>query len=304
VTSNVEPEEAQAILSMMDGKSRADAEISQRDFRKPCRLNQPQLEEIKGRVLDTVTDLGTFLSDTLSSPCRVDLVGVGEANAEGLFDKIGEHFTMLRFRSRGEFGWLTWDNRAAVTALERIFGTSPKAPEARRLTRLENQVLGNLLANFAGVATEPLEVKLDELVIVENTAQIGSWHDAERDPDSHRLHLEFSIDGEGETSVLHLYLPGFRKETEGIAAVPADAELPAHLREVTVEVTVRLAECEIPLAQLLALEEGDVIPTPVRIGEHATILVEDQEVARGRLGRHRGSFAVRTEELIDRMEES
>lgn len=303
MSSNVEPEEAQAILSMMEGKSHAEATISERDFRKPCRLSQPELEEVEGRAVESIGDLGTFFSDTLGSPCRVDLVGVGESNAEGLFSELGEHFALLRFQCRGAIGWLAWDNRAAVAALERIFGTAANEPEARRLSRLENQILGNLLANFAAIAAAPLDATLEEFVVVENEAQVGSWRDAGGEPDPHRLHLEFSLDSEDETSVVHVYLPGFQKEIRA-ATLPADLTLPSHLKGVSVEISVRLAECEIPLAQLLSLEEGDVIPTCVPVGTLATVLVEGREAVRARLGQHRGLYAVRVEELIDHPEPS
>ncbi len=81
-------------------------------------------------------------------------------------------------------------------------------------------------------------------------------------------------------------------------------ELPKHLDNVEVELGIRLAECEISLNQLLALEEGDVIPTSVRNGDPATVLVEGKELATGRLGTHQGHFAILVEQMIDHVEES
>jgi len=305
VSSNVDPEEVQAIMNMMDGDGRVPANVAQRDFRKPMRLSQPQIDEIQTRLLGAITPLSDFLSENLGHPCRVDLSAVGEASAESLFDDLGEHFALLRFRSRGQIAWVRWDIRAAIAALERIFGVANADPEARHLTRMETQILGNLLAGFAAMTTEVLEVDAVEFAVVENSGQIGDWRDAEGEADAHRLHLELAVSGEDEASAIHLYLPGFQKEGESASGLEEGGlDLPQHLDLVEVEVTIRLAECEISLSQLLSLEEGDVIPTSAHVDQPATILVEGKELAVGRLGTYRGNYAVHTEQLLDLTEES
>jgi flagellar motor switch protein FliM len=54
---------------------------------------------------------------------------------------------------------------------------------------------------------------------------------------------------------------------------------------------------EISLDQLLALEEGDVIPLDARLGDPTTLSVEGLTLAHARLGSHRGRLAVRIERL-------
>ena len=305
MNANVEPEEVDAIMGMMGRGKTVSSEVNQRDFKKPMRLSQSQVEELESALLECITPLGEFLTETIGRPCRVELDKIHEANAEGLFDKPDEHLAMLRFRSGGHPAWVVWDIRSALCTLECIFGASSGMPEARHLTRMEGQVLGNILASFAATVTSTLGMDAEEFAIVENEGQIGSWRDGAPKPDPHRLHLEFGLEGIGEPSGLHVYLPGFHaNEGSPVEGLGPGLELPKHLERVEVELSVRLAECEITLNQLLALEEGDVIPTSVRLGDPATILVEGKELATGRLGTHHGHFAVLVEQMMDNSEES
>ncbi|MEW6073120.1 MAG: FliM/FliN family flagellar motor C-terminal domain-containing protein [Planctomycetota bacterium] len=305
MSANVDPEEVQAILGMMEQNGSAAAQVSQRDFRRPRRLSQPQIEEITAKLTECLAPLGEHLAETVGSPCQVTLASVGEVSAEGLFDDAGEHPAVLRCLVGGQPAWAAWDPAAAVGALERILGAAPSDVEARRLTRVERRVLGGFLTHVVNLLAGALGREATDHAIAEDAGQIGSWRDGAGRPDAHRLHVELGVEGAGEPSVLHIYLPGFQElhGPSGTDLAPG-LELPRHLERVVVGVEVRLAACEIPLSQLLALEAGDVIPTPVRIGAPAVVLVEGEALAAARLGTHRGHFAVRVEHFIDPTEES
>ena len=135
-------------------------------------------------------------------------------------------------------------------------------------------------------------LELEGFVFAPDAASRGSWRDAAEAPDAHRVAFELDVSRPGaERSTLRLFLP------VSVAPTPASAspaeEVPDHLAPVEVEISCRLAQTEITLAQLLELEEGDVIPTDVRVDETAQLLLEDETFAEAFLGTHRGRFAVR-----------
>jgi flagellar motor switch protein FliN len=63
----------------------------------------------------------------------------------------------------------------------------------------------------------------------------------------------------------------------------ASAELTAALAHVPVDVTVRLAQKQVPLAEVLALRRGDVLVFEQGVGEPVELIAAGRTVARGEL---------------------
>ena len=71
------------------------------------------------------------------------------------------------------------------------------------------------------------------------------------------------------------------------------------LDDVEIDVAVRIDGCEVSLEQLLALEEGDVIPLDARVGTPAKVCVDGRVIGYGITGSKNGNLAVRIERLTD-----
>ena len=68
---------------------------------------------------------------------------------------------------------------------------------------------------------------------------------------------------------------------------------------VPVELSVRLGSTNIPLRQLLALQEGDVVPLKTRVGEPVVAPVQGRPKFRGRIGVRGKHFAFQVTELME-----
>ena len=86
MSSQVEPEEVEAILAAVGDPERTPPEVESRDFRQPRRLSAEGLDALRrgfeGAVADVQAGLGTILGEDL--PVRFG--SVREVPADGLFD--------------------------------------------------------------------------------------------------------------------------------------------------------------------------------------------------------------------------
>lgn len=303
MSANIEPEETQAIMELMGAGARGDAQVSERDFRRPHRLSGQARQALVRRLQERITRMEANLAGMLGAVHPLELAGLGEASAEDVVEQASLPLAALRFVVGGQPAWIVWESIAAVAAVERILGSNAK-PAARRLSHAESRVLGDLLTPIAREFSEALDSKAEGFTVAQSIEGLGSWRDGGKAADVHRLELELGIEGLGEPSTMRIYLPAPRSLSAIQASEASPAELPAHLDPVEVSVSARLAGCEVSLAQLLALEEGDVIPIDARVGDLALVTVEGCPFARARLGRRRNRLAIRIEGIEERSEES
>lgn len=303
MSASIEPEETQAIMDLMGAGQGSRGQVSERDFRRPHRLSVPAREALVRRLQDRIPRLEAHLAAMLGAVHPLELAGLGEASAEDVVEQAALPLAALRFAVGGQPAWILWESVAAVAAVERILGSKAK-PAARRLSHAETRVLNDLLAPMAREAAEALDQKAEGYAVAQSIEALGTWRDGGKQADVHRLELELGIEGPGEPSTMRIYLPapGSLAATKPSAAGPV--ELPAHLDPVEVSLTARLAGCEVSLAQLLSLEEGDVIPIDARVGDLAMVTVEGCPFARARLGRRRNRLAIRIERIEERSEDS
>jgi flagellar motor switch protein FliM len=293
--------------------------VAPRDFKRPRRLSKARVQELATRVRQVLPSLGQSLESSLGTSFSIDLASVSEADAAPLFESLSEPFTIARFRCNGQPGWIVWEPLAALAAVECILGdsgrpgtdgTSGTGPVARSLTRVEIRLLAQILGLVVERVSAALGVKSSETTIVAAKEDVGSWKDAPKDAEPHRLVLDLAVsdraapasDGTTTRSASHviLYLPGFGARVTGAPVVEGAGapvrDLPACFDAVEVELSAALAGCEVPLSQLLALEVGDVIPCEVELGGSALVSVDGSSFARAVLGTHRGKLALRLQE--------
>ena len=297
MTSNVEPEEAQAILDLMADGARSGAAnpiVEPRDFLRPRRLGRAQLDGVTRRLSGAFKDVERALMRRLRGKGSLELVEVSEVGSDVALGELAAPFCVLRFLVGAEPGWALWQCAGAVGAVEVALGAGgPAEPVARALTPIEKSIFEDLLRPIVTAATAGLELSATGFTVVDTIDDLGSWRDGGPTADPQRLDVHLNCDGPGIESSLRLLLPGVAPERPEPHASARD--LPPHLEEVRVQLSARLGAADVPLAELLAIEVGDVIPLDVETTEGVRIWIEDREVASARLGSKHGNLAVAIE---------
>jgi len=269
--------------------------VAARDFQRPRRLSRERLRELALPLENLLPALEKRLSDSPGLALGLSLGELSESDAGTLFAGAAEPLCVLRFRVGKDPAWAVWEPLAAVGAVETLFGARGSIGTARKLSPSEAKVAQQLLGEITRAVCGALKLAPAELVLVQSASELGTWREGGETAQPHRLEVRLQLACGATTSTLCLYLPGIGAGEAVLAPLPA--KLPAHLERVEVELSARLAGCEISLDQLLALEEGDVIPLEARVGDPTTLAVEGLTLAEARLGCHRGRLAVRVERL-------
>jgi flagellar motor switch protein FliM len=299
VSTQIEPEEVGAILELFGAEdARPPAEVVERDFTRPRRVSQQRHAEILRAARRSLRDIVAAIRDISGSAWKLDLTDAEEADADGFARGVTRPFVIGQFQAGGAPAWITWQNAPAVAMVEQILGSAGDGDDdgSRELSPLEARVLHRLLEAVAQDSSRSLGLDFANFASIEDPVEIASWTEAGEDADSHRLCLNYELHGPGGPSTLHVYLPGLASPGPARAAGAAAPALPAHLGPVEVEVAAVLGGAKVPLADLLALEPGDVIPLEDAQGEPLTLTADGVPCGHARLGTHRGRLAVQIED--------
>jgi len=286
-----------AELQPVLGRKKPAQRVAARDFARPRRLSPERAKAFALTLENHLPALEKRLREACGQTFGLKLAGLDEGDADGLLRSLAEPLCVLRFRAAKALGWLLWDSAAAVAAVEAVFGARAAAATARRLSPSETRVATQLLGEVARGVAEVLGTTLSEPALVQVATELGDWHDAGPEAESHRLVIALEIRAGEGTSLLRVCLPGLSAGADAATAAPLPESLPAHLEHLEVELSACLSGCALTLDQLLALEEGDVIPLEARLGDPTTLSVEGLTLAQARLGSHQGRLAVRIERL-------
>lgn len=170
-------------------------------------------------------------------------------------------------------------------------------PFARLLTPIERRVLVRVLGLVIDQVASVFRVNATKHAGIELRKHAPTWREtAGTKPDPYRLAVDFTLaTGLGESTV-SIYLPmsGSRAplgaEPAKSRATPARA--PEHLDPIPLSITAVLGHAELSLADLMALEVGDVVPIDASVGDSIQLFTSGVAFARGRIGTHRGRVAV------------
>lgn len=305
--SNVSAEEAQAIADELAPRAGAarPAVVAPRDFSAPQRLGAERQATLRKALKKSLSGVNRALSAWLRRPIELELESVGELDAATLFADLKAPFCVLSFATAPaggaatqDAGWLVWELSAATIAAELALGGNlPKAPRENPLSDVERSIVAEVLADVAAPLAGALRTDVraprllqdeDELPLLAEEAEAG---------DTRRLSAHLTVRGLGEDeSTLRLYLPDHEPSEAG-AETAAVRALPGHLGPVPVELGAELGSLEIELADLLALEVGDVLALGVEAGAPVTLRVEGQTCGTAELGQRSGNLALRIQEL-------
>ncbi|MEM7309992.1 MAG: FliM/FliN family flagellar motor switch protein [Planctomycetota bacterium] len=294
MSANVDPQEVEALTEGL--ASAPSGEHAARDFAQPLRLGQARLAAFRRRVEGMEFPLTKHVTDQLGVATEVKLVDAREVHADVVREGLEDPLAAVRFRCGGQIGWAVWDADAAVHAIEQLLCGSSPTEGPRRLSGLEADLLVAILGKPIERLAEAGDVAVESVQAVTNLSSLGSWQELGSAADPHRVALDFELKAGDESSELHVYLPGFSNDGQAPEA-PAEA-LPEHLDPVAIELSVRLGAAEIPLSELLALEDGDVIPLGTPTNGTVAVTVDGWELARARLGQSEGKLAIALTEVI------
>jgi flagellar motor switch protein FliM len=289
----VSPSAQHAVLGRRKPANRVEA----RDFGSPRRVAPERLRALAIQLENLLPDIEHELRESAGLDLGLRLDGLGERDADRIFEEASEPLCVLRFRVQEHPAWLAWDPAAAVGLIEAILGGSGENSSARQLSPTEATLAAQFLVALSDRITAMLGLSGVDPVLVQARSELGSWREGGADAEPHRLVIRLVLVRGSQESALVFYLPGVGAGDDSAGTAPLPEHLPGHLDQVEIEVSARLSGCEISLDQLLALEEGDVIPLDARVGDPTDLCVDGKTLAEGRLGSHRGRLAVRIERM-------
>jgi flagellar motor switch protein FliM len=303
VSQTITADEMQALLER-GGEPGRDA-VAPRDFRRPCRLSPSALARLRRAAEKALPEVSAALAVALRRDVEAEVASVDEIDGHALVAGWTDPVCVLAFECARLPGWLVWEPAAGVIAAETALGSSePASGASRALSAIERMIVTQLLARVATALGGALGVAIEKPVFCGARGEVGALDDLPRNADRRRVGLEIALSGPGEGSRMSIYLSGVAAGGDDAPPVKekTPAALPAYASDIEVEVGARLGTIEAPLADLLALEPGDVLLLGVGRGGVLDLVVEGEPCARARFGEHDGRLAVRVESAIQAVE--
>lgn len=297
MATNVTPDEARALaqaLASESGEPRSAAHVESRQFDRPQRLSTAERSSLREKLRRALPELARELAPSMRGAPAIELVELDEAHADTVPEGLVEPFAVARFDVAGQPGWLVWDCAAALAMLDVALGAAePGKTTARPFTSIERAMFPRAVQGALTRLGTILGLQFGAPTSVQTLDSLGHWRQGGDKAEPQRLLVTLSITGPGGPSTWRVYVPGIVHSERAPARSERPAPLPTHLNDVQVEVRAHLGANEVPLAELLALEVGDVIPLKLPVGESLSVLVEDQACLRATIGRSQGRLALR-----------
>jgi flagellar motor switch protein FliM len=296
--STISAEEARALAGDEGTERRAlrpkvPAEVVRRDFAAPRRLSSARLAALRGALGSVVAAEGRRLSARLRVPIELALEELAETEAARAVAALEPPGCALSPADPGRHGGaLLWERAAAGAAVELALGGELRLnPRSEPLSPIEVALLVEILrplcraiAGACETSFEPgaLRQHEEELAVLREEAELG---------DPQRLAVALSLEGLGERSTLRLLLAGVSRDARDESEPPAT--LPPHVERIEVELSARLGSLELPLAEVLGLEVGDVLALDLPVGAPLAICLEDEPCLSADWGTHERRLALR-----------
>lgn len=304
MSAPVTHEEAEAIRAALRPAEKAAAEIAVRDFRRPRRVSPAQIEKLVLATEKALPELETLFEGWLREPHEARVVSITEIDARELLAGLVAPIAVVAFECGGSPAWATWDAASAVATAELALGTvQVTEPKVRTLSSVELTILTSIASRAITGIVKALGVEAKGFAWIQDVEGLKPSREALGDNDPQRLAIDIALESAGRSSNLRVYVAGVKAPNASTLAPSAatktknKAPLPAHLEAVGVEIGAELGTAEIPLADLLGLEIGDVILLDAPVGSALQVYVEGQACATARFGTHRGELAIQIQAL-------
>lgn len=303
MATNVSPEEVQALVG--DPADSSGPGVEPRDFRQPRRLSPEQLVRHKRTAQRVQLELGRLATATFRAPGTAEIVATSEASMPEIVRSLSEPFAALLFECGGLSCWTLWDLPVALSAVERMLGAAEVKPQpARALSAVERSLVQTLLTRVTTLVAGSYGLELKNPRYVQDFVSLYAAQEGSEEHDPLRLCVQVGLQGEFGAGTIRVYLAGPRLlEPAGGPASGKEKQrpaLPAHISDLEVQISAELASVELPLAQVLAIEPGDVIPLDVEVDSPLSLYVEDEACGLARWGERSGRIALRITEFRKR----
>jgi flagellar motor switch protein FliM len=299
--SNVSPEEVHALVG--ESAEAETAGIEPRDFRQPRRLSPEQLVRHKRTAQRAQQELGRLANATFRAPTTTEIVGVSEASMPAIVRSLSEPFAALLFECGGQPCWTMWDISVALSAVERMLGSTESRPSnSRALSAVERALVQSLLVKVTSLVAATYGLELKNPRYLQDFVSLYATQDGHDHGDPQRLCVQVGMQGQFGSGTIRIYLGGAKLlEPAGPGAKDKlRSTLPAHISDLEVQLTAELASVELPLQDVLAIEPGDVIPLDVDVDSPLALYVEDEACGSARWGERSGRIALRITEFRKR----
>ncbi len=266
------------------------------DFRRPRQFTTDAQRKLR-RTIDTFCRTASGrLSAELRSPTDLEVIGVEQLTWSDAHELLpGTSLTaVLNSEPHGTRLLLSAEHTLVLSAIERMLGgAGDKAPPHRRLSDIDTMLAGQLFDSLVDQLSFLWHGLLEANLAVETI--VSPQQSAQLVPASEPT-LSFTIEVKLTSSSMALVLLvpyrsishsiGRLNADDKLAVGPADSgALEGRLRRVEMEVRAEAGAIDIPIAEVLALQPGDVVNLGVSARAGVLLYVDDTPLERARPGR-------------------
>ena len=221
---------------------------------------------------------------------------------------------MVRFRPLKGTALITMEARLVFILVDNFFGGDGRYHakiEGREFTPTERRIIQMLLKlifeDYKEAWSPVMDVSFEYLDSEVNPSMANVVN-----PTEVIVISSFHIELDGGGGDFHIALPYAMLEPirelldAGVQSDKEDTDmrwskaLRDEIMDVPIELSTKFIEVDLPLSQIMELEEGDIIP--IEMPEHVTVLVENLPSFRAKLGQSRDNLALKIESKIKRPE--
>jgi flagellar motor switch protein FliM len=206
-------------------------------------------------------------------------------------------FFVQSFTINGQSGWVYWAPKDARRAIEKSLGCGSSTMVDAPLSGLERSLAGGFATEIATRLSTELGVTLSDGDRFTEKRILQASVDAAPADDEQRLSITLQLSTDTFSSELRFYLPGVKPSDSQKSDLESPKTLPGHLNDVGVVVSAELASLELPLQDVLDLEEGDVLALGPKSEMRAQLTLNGRPAGTATYGRDGERLALRVEEL-------
>lgn|GEM_PF-1604624 len=129
MSSNLSPEELEALAGSGGRSEAAVAPVTQWDTGRIQRLSSDDVAEARRRIGRTLPRIEELFAELAGLRIEARIGACHELDADGLLDAVEDPPALVTFRVGGQPGWCLWDNPIAVATIEDVLGGAPPATD-------------------------------------------------------------------------------------------------------------------------------------------------------------------------------
>lgn len=308
-TGGVETATSEAAMAAL---TTTDKEVHTYDFKRPERVSKEQMRAIAGIHDSFARNFGAALSGFLRTIVEIRVATTEQLTYSEFIYSLPNptNFNLLTAAPLEGQVCLEISPLIIYPIIDRLLGGSNSElfiPQ-RPLTMIEQRLVGRITDRALKALTESwselveIEFKIEEVESNPHLVQIVA-------PNEIVVVIGFEMKLGGRAGTLSLCIPFNVIEpvmdklvTQGWLAYQRRSGAENKVEEIArsvgatyVDVTAQLAETDMTMQELLGLQVGDIVQTSKPVGGDIVLQVEGESKYVGKLGMHKGSYAVKIE---------